>query len=109
MRPDHQHERRRLERVPNGNTIKLELRYGGWELQQRAYTVDVSSKGLRVRTEPALNAGDRIHFSSNTGGLPPGHYRVVWARRGGSEELCEAGLELLPPLAGGTQNHKADP
>ena len=99
MDADQRPERRRFERVPSRISATLALKYQGWEFQQDACTVDTSRGGLRIRTEPALNEGDEIYFSSDGGVLPPGFCRVVCVRTEGSDGLCEAGLELLPRLA----------
>jgi len=99
MDADQRPERRRSERISCRIPITLALKYQDWEFQQSAYAVDVSSGGLRIWTEPALNEGHGIYFFSNERVLHPGFCRVAWARTEGSDGLCEAGLELLPQLA----------
>ena len=105
MDADQRPERRRSERAPSRIPITLALKYQDWEFQQGAWTVDISSGGLRIRTGPALNEGHGIYFYSNEGLLHPGFCRVVWVRTEGSDGLCEAGLELLPLLASRHQSH----
>jgi hypothetical protein len=76
MDADQPPERGRSERDPSRIPITLALKYQDWEFQQSACT-DISSGGLRIRTEPALNEGHGIYFFSNEGILHPGYCRVV--------------------------------
>ena len=95
MDADRRRERRLFERVPTRIFVMLALKYQGWEFQQSACAVDISSGGLRIRTKPALNEGHGIYCFSNEGVLHPGYCRVTWVRVEGPDGLCEAGLELL--------------
>jgi hypothetical protein len=104
MDADQRPERRRSERISSRTPIPLALKYQDWEFQQSACAVDVSSGGLRIRTEPALNEGHGISFFSDEGVLHPGYCRVAWVRVEGSDGPCEAGLELLPQLASRDQS-----
>ena len=96
MDADQQPERRRFERIPSRISVMLALKYKDGEFQQRTRTVDLSSGGLRIRTEPALNEGQVVYLFSDAGVLHPRYCRVVWVRTEGSDRPCEAGLELLP-------------
>ena len=78
MDADQRPERRRSERIPSRIPITLALKYQDWEFQQSACAVDISSRGLRIRTEPALNEGHGIYFFSDEGVLHPGYCRVAW-------------------------------
>ena len=99
MDAEQQPERRRFERIPNRISVMLALKFEGWEFQQSACTVDLSSRGLRIRTEPPLNQGQVAYLFSDAGVLHPRYCYVVWVRTEGSDPLCEVGLELLPHLA----------
>ena len=94
MDADRRRERRLFERVPTRIFVTLALKYQGWEFQQSARAVDISRGGLRIRTEPSLNAGQGVYLFSDAGLWHPRSCRVVWVRAGRPEQQCEADFAL---------------
>lgn len=85
---------RRLQRLPATIPISLLLAREDFSTEFDAYTVDVSHKGMRVRTTFALFPGDRIGIAAGSEFEQSISSRVVWSQRsaqGGSL----AGLEFL--------------
>lgn len=85
---------RRSERLSATIPISLMLAREDYTTEFEAYTVDVSPKGVRVRTNFVLYPGDMIGMAPATGSEPALTSRVVWAQRsalGGSL----AGLEFV--------------
>ena len=88
---------RRLQRLSATIPVSLLLSRNEGTTEFDAYTVDVSHKGLRVRTNFVLYPGDVIGIRPATESEPAISTRVVWAQRsaqGGSL----AGLEFLDTL-----------
>jgi hypothetical protein len=85
---------RRVQRLSATIPVSLLLAREDYTTEFDAYTVDVSHKGLRVRTNFALFPGDMIGIAPGTESEAAIPSRVVWAQRsalGGSL----AGLEFL--------------
>jgi hypothetical protein len=85
---------RRLERLSATFSISLLLSRENHSTEFEAYTVDISHRGLRVRTNFVLFPGDLIGIAPGTEAEQGIASRVVWAQRsslGGSV----AGLEFL--------------
>ncbi len=88
---------RRLQRLSATIPISLLLSREDCTTEFDAYTVDVSHKGLRVRTTFVLLPGDLVGIAPGSDSEQAIASRVVWAQRsslGGSL----AGLEFLETL-----------
>jgi hypothetical protein len=87
---------RRLQRVSATITISLLLEQEDSSTEHAAYTVDISSKGARVRTAFVLIPGQMVGIvaSEPSGQAIPS--RVVWVQRS-SVVGSLAGLEFLDP------------
>ncbi len=98
MKPDSSAHLRRTQRVSATIPISLLLQGKDSKTEHDAYTVDLSRKGVRVRTTFALLPGMMV------GIVPTGDFgqaiptRVVWVQRSGSVSGSLAGLEFLDPL-----------
>ena len=84
---------RRVERWVGLMPITLLVETSGDKFEHRASTVDLSKRGLRIRTTASLTAGQTLDVYSPTGRL--GHCRVVWVTGAGDERPGEVGLEIL--------------
>ncbi len=89
---------RRCERIYVRIPITLIVESEGMKVVHEAHTVDLSQRGVRVRSELALSRGQKIEVIPNEDRkyVVPG--RVVWVGAAGSEQHSEAGLEFLQPL-----------
>ncbi len=84
---------RRVERWVGLMPVTLLVESAGQKFESRASTVDLSSRGLRIRTTTALAPGQTLDVYSTTGRL--GRCRVVWAESAGSDRPSEVGLEII--------------
>lgn len=95
MAPDAGHierrSRRKTERIP----VTLLMKNQGQEFERSGSTVDLSARGLRVRTTAVLSEGQVVYVHSSRGYSPLGYYRVVWVREADHARRNEAGLRLL--------------
>lgn len=87
---------RRLQRVSATIPIGLLLEGEDSRTEHDAYTVDISRRGVRVRTAFALFPGQMVGIvpSGDSGQAMPS--RVVWVERSSAWSL--AGLEFLDAL-----------
>lgn len=65
----------------------------GKKYEQIASTVDLSKRGLRIRTTAALSQGQILDVICKRWHL--GHCRVVWVAPAGFDRPSEVGLEIL--------------
>ena len=85
----------RSQRIPATVPIRLVVVSDDFSIEREASTVDVSIRGVRVRTPLALLPGDTV------GIIPigvPRHAipaRVVWTQRARTDQWSLAGLEFL--------------
>jgi hypothetical protein len=88
---------RSAQRVSATIPISLLLDWEGSKIEHDAYTVDLSSRGLRVRTTFVLFPGEMVGIvpSGEAGQAIPS--RVVWVERS-SVSGCLAGIEFLDTL-----------
>ena len=86
---------RREERINITLPLALPLgREGGWVAP--ASTVDISQRGLRLRSNISFRPGQEVRVIVNQGTSGASSYRVVWARILESDNpRCEAGLVRL--------------
>lgn len=84
---------RRSPRVPASISIRL-LLDGDSPPGHSAHTVDLSDRGLRIRTASELNQGQIIRIDAWGGNGRPMPSRVVWVQRTPEGESV-AGLEFL--------------
>jgi len=88
----------RSERIPATVPIRLVVVSEDFSLEREASTIDLSPRGVRVRTPLALLPGDTV------GVIPLGHLRhpiparVVWSQSAGADQWSLAGLEFLETL-----------
>jgi hypothetical protein len=89
---------RRSQREPATIPISLVVRSEGGKVDREASTMDISLRGVGVRTALELSPGEWV------GVVPKGEFphaipaRVVWARRAESGFGSLAGLEFLHTL-----------
>ena len=84
---------RRVERWAGVMPVTLLVESDGRTYEQPASTVDLSQRGLRIRTTAALSQGQALEVTR--GGKRVGLCRVVWVSPGGFERPSEVGLEIL--------------
>jgi len=87
----------RSERIPATVPIRLVVVSDDFSVEREACTVDLSRRGVRVRTPLALLPGDTVGIIS-TGDRHAIPARVVWAQRAGADQWSLAGLEFLETL-----------
>ena len=95
MQEDFSHIPRRWDRELSAIPIKLVLRAETFKSDNSAVTVDVSLRGMQVRTNLMLVAGEWVGVVPK-GGFPhaiPG--RVVWSREDEISRWIFAGIEFL--------------
>jgi hypothetical protein len=85
---------RRSPRVPASIAVRLLLNGDSSQKGQSAHTVDLSDRGLRIRTSAAVTEGDVIRIDAWGDSGQPMPSRVVWVQQAGSGESL-AGLEFL--------------
>ncbi len=88
--------RRRFERVKCDMHLTMLVRLQGWDAEQYATALDLSTGGARILTMPAINEGQAVYLFSKSAGLSSRYARVVWVQAQRSDGACEAGLEFLP-------------
>jgi PilZ domain-containing protein len=88
----------RSQRIPATVPIRLVVVSDDFSIEREASTVDLSLRGVKVRTPLALLAGDTV------GVIPIGEFRhaiparVVWTQRARTDQWSVAGLEFLETL-----------
>ena len=98
MREPSSAELRRSQRIPTTVPIRLAVEAEGFRVEREASTVDLSLRGIRVRTPLALLPGDTV------GVIPKRDFqhaipaRVIWAQLAGADMWSLAGLEFLETL-----------
>jgi hypothetical protein len=86
---------RRWERDPANVPIKLVLKAESFKSDNSAITIDLSVRGMQVRTNLALVPGEWVGVVPK-GGFPHAiPARVVWAREDESSHWTFAGIEFL--------------
>ena len=89
----------RSQRIPAAVPIRLVVVSDDFSIEREASTVDVSRRGVRVRTPLALLPGDTV------GIIPVGDVRhaiparVVWTQPARADQWSLAGLEFLDSLS----------
>jgi hypothetical protein len=84
---------RRVERWAGMVPVTLLVDADGKKFKQIASTVDLSQRGLRIRTTAALQKGQLLEVFWHEGRL--GECRVAWVTPGGLDRPSEVGLEIL--------------
>ena len=97
MRDDVGTELCRSERIPARIPIRLVVVSDDFSVEREASTVDVSGRGVRVRTPLALLPGDTVGVISCGAYRRAIPARVVWTQHAGTDQWSVAGLEYLPP------------
>jgi hypothetical protein len=90
-----QFDRRRSRRVTARLRAKLSARGRLFWARRKAFIVEYSMLGLRVRSEAGLTSGQVVRVASETNPAQPTVCRVVWVGRVGSRNEGEAGLAFL--------------
>jgi hypothetical protein len=85
----------RSQRIPATVPIRLVVVSDDFSIEREASTVDLSLRGVRVRTPLALLPGDTVGIIPR--GVPRHAIpaRVVWTQRTGTDQWSLAGLEFL--------------
>lgn len=95
-------DRRRSRRIPGRFLISMLVGEPGAKDEYRAFVVDLSELGLRVRTDIELAPGQTVDVVFTE----PVLSRVVWSARLGSTQEFEAGLEIVrQPVRAETLQH----
>ncbi len=89
---------RRSNRIYARLPITLLIPVRDSKVTEKAFTVNLSESGARVRTSTPLAPGQRIDVFPNEGLKHAIPSRVVWVERGALDRVGEAGLEFLQPL-----------
>jgi hypothetical protein len=84
---------RRSPRVPAKISLRLLLEGENSPVGHSAHTVDLSDRGLRIRTTSALSAGQIVQIVAWGDGGRPMPSRVVWVQQTPSGESL-AGIEF---------------
>jgi hypothetical protein len=84
---------RRLERWSGVMPVTLVVDSQGMKFEQPASTVDLSDRGMRIRTTATLTQGQTLEVFC--WGKRVGCCRVVWVSPGGVDRPGEVGLEIL--------------
>lgn len=80
---------RRSARTSKRTPILVVVKNQGLETTLTAATVNISARGLRVRTRRGLEPGQAVYVLPSREKTPTGYSRVVWVTQ------AEAGLEFL--------------
>jgi len=88
----------RSQRIPATVPIRLVVVSDDFSTEREASTVDLSLRGVRVRTPLALLPGDTVGIIPR--GVPRHAIpaRVVWTQRARTDQWSLAGLEFLEPM-----------
>ena len=84
---------RRTERWNGVMPVTLIVDAQGMKFEQPASTVDLSERGMRIRTTATLSQGQMLEVYC--WGKRVGCCRVVWLSPGGTDRPGEVGLEIL--------------
>jgi PilZ domain-containing protein len=88
----------RSERILATVPIRLVVVSDDYSIEREASTVDLSPRGVRVRTPLALLPGDTIGIIPIGESRRPIPARVVWTQRARTDQWSLAGLEFLEPM-----------
>ena len=86
---------RRWERQPASIPISLVLKADHFKADNSAITVDISPRGVSVRTKLALGLGDWVKVAAKGEIMHAIAALVVWVRKDESSHSTFAGLELF--------------
>ena len=75
--------------------VNLAIDHGDEESELFGSTIDLSPKGIRVRSGGWLQRGEEVEVLSMRGRIPLAHCRVAWVQKVGPEQRCEAGRKIL--------------
>jgi hypothetical protein len=89
---------RRSRRILGTIPISLSVEWEDPKTEHDAYTVDLSRRGVRVRTTFVLSPGEMVGIVPWGDSGPAIPTRVVWVQRPGSGRGSLAGLEFLDTL-----------
>ena len=90
-----QHDRRGSRRVAAKLRASLSARGRLFWTRHKAFIVDYSMLGLRVRAEASFTSGQVVRIVSETNPTQPAVCWVVWVGRAGSGGESEAGHAFL--------------
>lgn len=97
MAPDATSNARDSDRVPLTVPLTLLLDPEGQRVRQPAHMLDMSDRGLRLKTSARLAPGQIVDVIPRQGIQFAERSRVVWVTEAGSEQGFEVGLEFLNP------------
>jgi len=89
---------RESQRIPAAILIKVAVESEGFKVEHDASTIDLSPRGVKLRTLFALIPGERVGIITSGKFRHAIAARVVWARRVETDASSLAGLELLEIL-----------
>lgn len=93
MAPENISNARRLDRIPTHSPVTLEFDSQGKRLRQRAILLDVSDRGMRLKTSAELAKGQEVDVIPQHGLEEPERTRVAWVTEAGGEQAYLVGLE----------------
>jgi hypothetical protein len=89
---------RRSQRIPATIPIRLVVESEGFKVEHEASTIDLSLRGVKVRTRVVLLPGETVGIVTKRDIRHAISARVVWAQRAGTDLWSLAGLEFLETL-----------
>jgi PilZ domain len=95
MVPDKTSNARNLDRIPTHAPVTLVYDSQGQQLRQRAILLDVSDRGMRLKTSAELAKGQVVDVISQHGLEEPERTRVAWVSEAGDEHAYIIGLETV--------------
>jgi len=93
-------ERRRAPRSKVSQPLVLVVDSARNQIAHRAFALDLSDMGARVRSQIHLEPGQLVTVIPNEGVEQGIQSRVIWVERSGAQE--EAGIAFLQPLGAHT-------
>jgi hypothetical protein len=95
MAADKTSNARHLDRIPTHAPVTLVFESQGQHLRQRAILLDVSDRGMRLKTSAELVKGQAVDVIAQNGLEEPERTRVAWVTEGQGEHAYIVGLETL--------------
>jgi hypothetical protein len=89
---------RQSQRIPATIPIRLAVESEDFKVEHEASTIDLSLRGVKVRTSFALLAGETVGIITSGDSRHTISARVVWVQRVGTDLWSLAGLEFLDTM-----------
>jgi hypothetical protein len=89
---------RQSQRIPTTLSIRLVVESEDFKAEHEASTIDLSLRGVKVRTSFALLPGETVGIITKGDSRHAISARVVWVQRVGTDLWSLAGLEFLDTM-----------